>query len=60
MNDSSVERVSTIKDLGIVLNKKLTSRIEHTCASAVRTLGFIKKNTFHFYNIDTCYFYFTV
>lgn len=53
MNASSVNRVSSIKDLGLILDSKLkfTEHIATTTAKAYAILGFIKRNTQQFEDV---------
>ena len=51
---TSLERVDTIRDLGVLIDSKLTflPHIENCCSKALQILGFIKRNTNDFKNIN--------
>lgn len=55
MNDTSLNRVSEVKDLGVTYNSLLSyaTHIENTVKSANRTLGFIIRQTSLFSNLET-------
>ena len=53
MSQASINRVNTVKDLGILLDAKLSfaQHISATTAKAYAVLGFIKRNTQQFNDI---------
>ncbi|KXJ69408.1 hypothetical protein RP20_CCG027228 [Aedes albopictus] len=53
MSSTSITRVSTIKDLGVLLDSKLNfaQHIAATTAKAYATLGFVKRNTQQFEDV---------
>ena len=55
MSSTSINRVNTVKDLGILLDSKLSfsQHIAVTTAKAYAVLGFVKRNTQQFTDIDS-------
>jgi len=53
--ESTLDRLSTVKDLGVVFNAKLSfvPHIEQVAASASKSLGFVLRNCKHFANQST-------
>ncbi|WP_255576948.1 hypothetical protein, partial [Enterobacter cloacae complex sp. 2DZ2F20B] len=55
LNDTEIDRVFQIKDLGVVVDSKLSfiPHFQHICDHANRMLGFIIRNTVGFTNVDS-------
>lgn len=53
IGSSSLDRASTVKDLGVLLDRKMTfnEHITSVTAKAFATLGFIRRNTMAFKDI---------